>query len=107
MRRPPPPASSESPRGLQPAVDGVPSYEYLPDDPNGTVVSLTLRAQTEDIPWASTRPQNWPDGAWPPPARDGEPFDAAGALLTPEQFVALAKSPGIVNTVTTVNGFLR
>jgi hypothetical protein len=83
-------------------------YQYLPDDRNGTVVSVTLRAQIKDIPWASTQPKNWRgSGTWPPAARTGEPFNAGGALLTPEQFMTLARSPDLMKTVTTVNGFLH
>jgi hypothetical protein len=82
-------------------------YEYLPDDPNGTVVTVELRAQVKDIPWAASRPASYPGGSWPPPARNGEAFNAGGALLTPEQFLTLAKSPDVVNTITTVNGYLR
>src|SRR5947207_931342 len=82
-------------------------YQYLPDDRNGTVVSVHLRAQIKDVPWATSRPRGYQGGDWPPPARTGEAFNAGGALLTPEEFLTLAENPDAASAVGTVNGFLH
>ena len=82
-------------------------YTYRPDDPNGTVITLSTGEQFRDIPWAATRPTSGPNSdpgrPWPPPARDGEPFNAGGALLSADQFAALVRTPGIADVVRTVN----
>ncbi|NUP47947.1 MAG: hypothetical protein HOW97_11635 [Catenulispora sp.] len=83
------------------------TYTYLPDDPDGTVVTISTREQIRDLPWPTTRPSEGPYAdptmAWPPPARTGEAFNAAGPLLSVDQFVAVALTPGIADVVHAVN----
>ena len=82
-------------------------YKFLPDDPNGTIIELATGEQYRDIPWAATRPTTGPYSdphqTWPPPARNGEPFNPGGSLLTADQFATLVQAPGIADIVRTVN----
>lgn len=88
-------------------ISGMDEYKYLPDDPNGTVITLSVGEQFRDIPWAATRPTTGPyadpSRPWPPPARTGEPFNPGGPLLTVDQFAALIQKPGITGIVQTVD----
>ena len=99
-----------------PGQAGIPTtgadvYKYLPDDPNGTVISISTAEQYRDIPWSATRPTTGPyadpSRPWPPPARSGEPFNPGGALLSIDQFAAIAQTPGIADVVRTVTTALE
>lgn len=88
-------------------TSGSDTYKYLPDDPNGTVITISTDEQYRDIPWAATRPTTgvYADASrpWPPPARSGVPFNAGGPLLSIDQFAALVQKPGIADIVRRVN----
>lgn len=81
-------------------------YRYLPDDPKGTIISISTGEQIRDIPWAATRPTTgvWAGTTtpWPPAARTGEAFNAGGSLLTVDQAAAMLQHPGIADIIGTV-----
>ena len=87
-------------------ISGADVYKYLPDDPKGTIISISTGEQIHDIPWAATRPTTgvWAETTtpWPPAARTGEAFDAGGSLLTVDQAAAMVRHPGIADIVRTV-----
>ena len=89
-------------------TSGTDVYRYLPDDPNGTIITISTSEQYRDVPWAATRPATGvyadPSRPWPPPAHSGVPFNAGGSLLSLDQFAALVQKPGIVDIVQAVNG---
>lgn len=73
-------------------------YAFAPDQVGQRIVTLTLTAQTMDIPWAAKTPKDWPVGYAPyaPNVPRVVPLgnDPDGALLTSGQFAAMLAEPG-------------
>ncbi|GAA1991221.1 hypothetical protein GCM10009838_63330 [Catenulispora subtropica] len=69
-------------------------YEFLPAAADGHVVDVALATTVSHEQYAARAPKDWGDAPWPPPAQPNTSFNASGALLSPDDFMALISKPG-------------